>query len=158
MFQLSDRKQCVLDETGHMLIMGGPGSGKTTIALFKAKSIVELGLLKNEQSVLFLSFARSTIARVEQHSQTVIEPEIRKRIEITTYHSFIWSILRSHGYLLNTTKLEILLPHEASVALSKCKNPQERNNACFTRKENSILIYSLVSAMKYCRRAIGYCE
>ena len=126
MFQISNDKQRVLDETGHMLIMGGPGSGKTTIALLKAKSIVESGILQNEQTVLFLSFARSTIARVEQHSQAVIEKNVRKRIEITTYHSFIWSILRSHGYLLNTKKIGILLPHEASVVLSKCKNAQER--------------------------------
>ena len=128
MFQISNDKQRVLDETGHMLIMGGPGSGKTTIALLKAKSIVESGILQNEQSVLFLSFARSTIARVEQHSHTVIEKGIRKRIEITTYHSFIWSILRSHGYLLNTAQTGMLLPHEASVALSKCKTAQERES------------------------------
>ena len=96
---ISKEKQRVLDGTGHMLIKGGPGSGKTTIALLKAKSIVETGILRDEQSVLFLSFARSTIARVEQHSQTVIDKETRRKIEITTYHSFIWSILRSHGYL-----------------------------------------------------------
>lgn len=126
MFHLSDIQQRVLDENGHMLIMGGPGSGKTTIALLKAKRIVESGSLQNAQSVLFLSFARSTIARVEQHSRTVIEESVREKIEITTYHSFVWSILRSHGYLLNTNKLKILLPHEASVALSKYKSKEER--------------------------------
>lgn len=126
MFQISEDKQRVLNESGHMLIMGGPGSGKTTIALLKAKSIVESSILQNEQSVLFLSFARSTIARVEQHSQAVIDKNIRKKIEITTYHSFVWSILRSHGYLLNNAKMKILLPHEASVAMSGCKNVQER--------------------------------
>lgn len=126
MFHLSDEKHRVLDEPGHLLIMGGPGSGKTTIALLKAKRLVESGVLKNEQSVLFLSFARSTVARVEQQSQTVIDDEVRKRIEVTTYHSFTWSILRNNGYLLNAQKLEILLPSEASVALSKCENATER--------------------------------
>lgn len=127
MLQLSEDKQRVLNESGHMLIMGGPGSGKTTIALLKAKTIVETGILQSEQSVLFLSFARSTIARVEQHSTAVIDKYTRKKIEITTYHSFIWSILRSHGYLLNDAKIKILLPHEASVAMSGCKNAQERD-------------------------------
>lgn len=128
MFQLSDEKQKILSETGHMLITGGPGSGKTTMALLKAKSIVESGILQDEQSVLLLSFARSTIARIEQHSKTVINRDIQRRIEITTYHSFTWSILRSHGYLLNAKKIRILLPHEASVILSKYKNKQEREN------------------------------
>ena len=125
---ISKEKQRVLDGTGHMLIKGGPGSGKTTIALLKAKSIVETGILRDEQSVLFLSFARSTIARVEQHSQTVIDKETRRKIEITTYHSFIWSILRSHGYLLTSKQMRILLPYEASVALSNCSNQEEKEN------------------------------
>lgn len=127
MFQISEDKQRVLDGTGHMLIMGGPGSGKTTIALIKAKAIVKSGILRDEQSVLFLSFARSTIARVEQHAQTVIDKGTKKRIEITTYHSFIWTILHSHGYLLASKNLRILLPHEASVALSSCGEQEKEN-------------------------------
>lgn len=127
MLQLSEKQKCALSAVGHILIQGGPGSGKTTIALLKAKTIVESGVLKEGQSVLFLSFARSTIARVEQQSKIMIDRDTRKKTEITTYHSFIWSILRSHGYLLNEKKLKILLPHEASVALSAFKNANERS-------------------------------
>jgi len=46
MFDLSDEKQKVLDTTGNLLVMGGPGSGKTTIALLKAKHIIESGVLQ----------------------------------------------------------------------------------------------------------------
>ena len=77
MFQLKDdaKRTAILNETGNILIMGGPGSGKTTIALFKAKSIVETGMLKPGQKVLFLSFARATISRIEEHAGALISKE-----------------------------------------------------------------------------------
>lgn len=94
--------------------MGGPGSGKTTIALLKAKNLIEQGVIGKEQTVLFLSFARATISRVEEHANIVFAGSIKLNIEITTYHSFAWTILKSHGYLLNERKLRLLPPHEAS--------------------------------------------
>ncbi len=118
MFELSDEKQKVLDTKGNLLVMGGPGSGKTTIALLKAKQIIESGALQKEQRVLFLSFARSTISRVEQHANIVLTKPISSNLEINTYHSFTWTILKSHGYLLCSERLRLLPPHEASARLA----------------------------------------
>jgi len=118
MFDLSDEKQKVLDTTGNLLVMGGPGSGKTTIALLKAKQIIESGAIQQEQHVLFLSFARSTISRVEQHANVVLSKSISNNLEINTYHSFAWTILKSHGYLLCSKRLRLLPPHEASAKLA----------------------------------------
>lgn len=120
MFQLKEDKirTSILSEAGNMLILGGPGSGKTTIALFKAKSIVETGMLKPGQKVLFLSFARATISRIEEHAGTLIPKEVKNNIEINTYHGFIWSILKNHGYLLNTHPIQLWNPHEAATRLA----------------------------------------
>lgn len=120
MFQLKedDKRSAVLSETGNILVMDGPGSGKTTIALFKAKRIVETGILKSGQKVLFLSFARATISRIEEQAGALIPNEIKKNIEITTYHGFIWNILKNHGYLLNGHPIKLWPPHESARKLS----------------------------------------
>lgn len=119
MFQLKEdeKRTAILKETNHVLIMGGPGSGKTTIALFKAKHIVESGALKTGQRVLFLSFARATISRIEEHAGNLISREIKKCIEINTYHGFVWSILKNHGYLLSPYPVKLWSPHEAASRL-----------------------------------------
>lgn len=112
--QIDKKRQDILTVNGNLLIMGGPGSGKTTIALFKAKQIVESGVLRREQKILFLSFARATISRIEENIGAIISMEVKKQIEINTYHGFIWNILKHHGYLLTTNPLRILPPHETS--------------------------------------------
>lgn len=100
-FQIDHNRQTILDTVDHLLIEGGPGSGKTTIALLKAKKIVEDAALGRNQQVLFLSFARATLSRVEEQAKKMISKEQKRKIEINTYHSFAWSMIKSFGYLLH---------------------------------------------------------
>ena len=125
MFELSAEKQKVIDAMGHVLVMGGPGSGKTTIALLKAQHIINSGVLRREQKILFLSFARATISRVQQHARSMLGTLNMANLEIATYHSFVWSILKSHGYLLTGQRVRLLPPHEATVRLSGIKNDEK---------------------------------
>ena len=105
-------RQRILDEAGHILVTGGPGSGKTAIALAKARKRIEFGLLDG-QSILFLSFSRAAVGRVLEASRIHIPRQIRNCLSIQTFHSLFWEILRTYGYLLRAPrKLKILLPHD----------------------------------------------
>ncbi|WP_028486837.1 UvrD-helicase domain-containing protein [Thiomicrorhabdus chilensis] len=121
---LTAEQNLVMSSSNHLLVTGGPGSGKTTISILKAAHISEHELNKG-QKVLFLSFARATISRVIEaieHEQS-ISPEIKKRIDVDTYHAFFWRVLKTHGYLLGLPrKLQILAPHEEAVALSEIRS------------------------------------
>ena len=117
--QWTDESKSLVDSTGHALCLGGPGSGKTTIALIKAESEVDQGVLAPGQRILFLSFARATISRVKDKAVSILRTESRKDLEINTYHGFAWSLLRSHGYLLTpTTPIKLMLPNDSAAALS----------------------------------------
>lgn len=108
--ELSDSQQNFLQTNGHTLVSGGAGSGKTTIAILKA-AMLSHELKYDSQKILFLSFARPTIARVEeaiQNNSNITKAE-KSAIEVDTYHSFFWRLLSSHGYLLGLPRsLEIL--------------------------------------------------
>src|SRR5215510_3562389 len=100
--QLTEKQLKAMETDGHLLVTGGPGSGKTTVAIVKAAWIAEHHL-RTGQKVLFLSFARATVSRVVKaiEYEQKIPPTQKRRIEVETYHSFFWRILRTHGYLVS---------------------------------------------------------
>ena len=124
LLDLSDDQKAIIAHTGHLLIRGGPGSGKTTIAIVKAESLVVTALAPG-QRVLFLSFARATVARVIEAlaEQTEGQPAVRRCIEIDTYHAFFWRLLKTHGYLIGLPRrLTILTPPERAIALTPIRH------------------------------------
>ncbi len=122
--ELTERQRAVLRADGHLLVTGGPGSGKTTISILKAAQIADQNL-RPGQKVLFLSFARATVSRVVEaieHEQQI--PQAQKRlIDVETYHSFFWRILKSHGYLIGLPRrLQILTPPQEAIGLADVRS------------------------------------
>lgn len=116
------QRQSVLDENGAILVTGGPGSGKTTIALAKARLVIERGLSPG-QSVLFLSFSRAAVARVAEASKTQLPTALRGKLSIQTFHSFFWRILQAYGYLLGAPRsLRLLMPHDEAAMQHEFEN------------------------------------
>lgn len=120
MIDLSDEQKKVMAAEGNLLVLGGPGSGKTTVAILKAGKLVN-EVLAPSQKIIFLSFARPTVARIiEALDETEeISKDAKRLIEIDTYHAFFWRLIRTHGYLLGLPrKLSLLTPAAEAIALS----------------------------------------
>lgn len=113
---MTPQKQKFFAAPGSVLAMGGPGSGKTHAALLKAHDIIMSGSLKPSQKVVFLSFARPTVARVLEKAAQLVGPNALEHLEVSTYHSFAWNILRSHAYLLNGRRVVELMPPPQAAA------------------------------------------
>lgn len=124
MVDLTPAQKEVLNEDGHQLVVGGPGSGKTTVSILKAAKTAR-EKLRPGQRILFLSFARATVSRVFEaidEEQSVTQEE-KKRIEVDTYHSFFWRILKAHGYLVGfPRRMTILTPPNEAIALSTIRS------------------------------------
>lgn len=119
-------RQQLLDCDGHALVIGGPGSGKTTIALKKAVIRIGDGMTPG-QSVLFLSFSRAAVARLGEATRQEVPKAQRGMLSMQTFHSFFWSLLSAHAYLLGSPKsLRILLPADEQALCGTIKK-KERN-------------------------------
>ena len=124
--EVCDLRHQVLDCEGHALVIGGPGSGKTTIALKKAVVRIGAGMTPG-QSVLFLSFSRAAVARVGEATRQQVPKAQRGMLSMQTFHSFFWTLLSAHAYLLGAPKaLRIFLPADEQVEYGTIKK-KERN-------------------------------
>lgn len=122
--ELTKGQRDIMVAGGHLLVTGGPGSGKTTISILKAAQIAERDL-RPGQRILFLSFARATVSRVVEaiEYEQQIPPAQKRLIEVETYHSFFWRILKAHGYLIGLPRrLDILTPPGEAIALSSVRS------------------------------------
>ena len=122
--KLTEGQKEVMEADGHLLVTGGPGSGKTTISILKAMQFAEQNLQPG-QKILFLSFANASVSRVKdaiEHEQQI--PLMQKRvIDVETYHSFFWHVLKTHGYLIGLPRrLSILTRSWEAVALSSVRS------------------------------------
>lgn len=137
MIELTDLQKEILVTDGNMLVKGGPGSGKTTVAILKAAKIIDSSL-EAGQKVLFLSFARATVSRILQ-AITVAEEisvEDKRLIDVETYHAFFWRLITAHGYLLGLPRrLRVLSPHSEAVALSYIRNEYSGKLSHYQRTE-----------------------
>jgi DNA helicase-2/ATP-dependent DNA helicase PcrA len=129
---LCPQRNALLEADGHLLVRGGPGSGKTTIALLKANWEITHLRLAPEQKVLFLSFARVTVARIIEQTRTFVDESARSELEINTYHGFAWSLIQSYGYLVTGRRqLQLLTPPDAAAHLAGM--PEEEHPAELNR-------------------------
>jgi len=106
--ELDDTRKEILAANGHLLIEGGPGCGKTTIALLTARQTLDT--LDPEQRVLFLSFSRAAVRQISDRMQGIFGSAGRGKLEIRTFHSFFLDLLRSHGRLLTGAPSSFIAP------------------------------------------------
>ncbi|HWR17726.1 MAG TPA: UvrD-helicase domain-containing protein [Terriglobales bacterium] len=142
-----ERKK-LLDCNGHAVVTGGPGSGKTTIALKKALVRIDAGLDPG-QSVLFLSFSRTAVARILQVARLELSRrEHRTRLNVQTFHSFFWDLLRTHAYLLGApSPIKILMPQDERVRNGGTKSDPDNAqwNAWLAERETLFLNEGLIA-------------
>ena len=86
--------EAVLGSDSSTLVLGGPGTGKTTAALWAARAYLD----QTEPSarVLFLTFSRSAVAQIMTRSPGVLAGR-EGRVEILTFHALAYRLLRAFG-------------------------------------------------------------
>jgi len=108
--KLCEKRKAILKQAGHVLVTGGPGSGKTTVALLKAAAASHS--LRSGEEILFLSFSRAAIQQILQKSQDLLNRDERSLIHVQTYHAFCIELLESHGRLLSGRPCKFIVPGE----------------------------------------------
>lgn len=88
--------ETVLKTDSKLLVLGGPGSGKTTTALWAAREFLENSDRTSPSRVLFLTFSRAAVSQIVSRSPGVIAG-FEDRVEILTFHALAYRLIRAFG-------------------------------------------------------------
>lgn len=85
------QQKAVCHETGPMLVLAGPGSGKTTVLLCRISRLLERGLAKS-QEILALTFSKAAAEEMKSRFENL---NGASGVSFGTFHSIFFRILRS---------------------------------------------------------------
>ena len=81
---------------GPLLVLAGPGSGKTRVLTYRISRLIADTPEKHFR-ILGLTFTNKAAAEMRERVEGLV-PNARERVLLTTFHSFCADVLRQHGH------------------------------------------------------------
>lgn len=78
---------------GPTMIRGGAGTGKSTVALYRVKAVLERPGAKGTERVLFTTYTRSLLTVTQQLLEQLLTPDQLRRVEVATCDQVAWRIV-----------------------------------------------------------------
>ena len=122
-------------DEGHLLVLAGPGSGKTQVLIYRIARIIE-ATAGEYFRVLGLTYTHAAAAEMLKRIELLVS-NARERILLTTFHAFCAAILRQHGHHIGLQPDFVILTQpeerqdileEAVVAARECSPDMEYNS------------------------------
>ena len=104
-------------DTGALLVLAGPGSGKTATLTSRVARLVEQSRDESFR-ILCLTFTRKAAAEMRERLLKLV-PDAKDRVLLTTFHSFATDILRQHGSHFGLTPDFEILEESERIGLVK---------------------------------------
>ncbi len=93
----TQRKLAQGDRSGPVRVLGGAGTGKTVLAIHRAKWLAEQRA-SVDKKVLFTTFTRNLAADIEENLKTLCGPLVMEKIEVKNLDAWVHGFLRRHKY------------------------------------------------------------
>ena len=106
----------IVTSDDRILVLGGAGTGKTTTALWTARTYLETSSEIPARRVLFLTFSRSAVSQIMGRSPGVFSGS-NNRIEVLTFHSLSYWLLRAFGRYAGYGTAPIVVQSDARTKL-----------------------------------------
>lgn len=93
----SQRKLAEGKKNGAVRVLGGAGTGKTVVAMHRAKWLVK-SLEDKKLKVLFTTFTKNLAVDIKRNLESICSPEVMSRIEVVNLDRWVQGFLRKQSY------------------------------------------------------------
>lgn len=93
----TQRKLAIGDKNGPVRVLGGAGTGKTVVAMHRAKWLAE-NVATNTNKVLFTTFTKNLAIDISNNLRNICSEELFNKIEVVNLDQWVQQFLQSHVY------------------------------------------------------------
>ncbi|MFZ4673210.1 MAG: UvrD-helicase domain-containing protein, partial [Chlamydiia bacterium] len=98
-----EQKLAVETTDGKVLVLAGAGSGKTSVLIQRIAYLIDQkGVLPSK--ILGLTFTNKAALEMRHRLAKIATPSIAKQVQLSTFHSFCYQLLRKEIHRLGYTK------------------------------------------------------
>ena len=87
----ASQKEAICHVEGPMMVLAGPGSGKTTVITHRTKYLIDQGT--DPGSILVITFTRAAAREMQERFAALMEGR-STRVSFGTFHSVFFTILK----------------------------------------------------------------
>lgn len=92
-FNLNDNQKIAVEHiTGPMMVLAGPGSGKTAVITARAEHLVSSGI--SPENILVITYSKAAAQEMENRFNARFHPDPSPAVTFGTFHSVFYRILR----------------------------------------------------------------
>ncbi|UCF57775.1 MAG: UvrD-helicase domain-containing protein [Deltaproteobacteria bacterium] len=95
-----EQKEAVLHRGGHLIIVAGPGTGKTMTLSHRIANLIQSRQIPPSQ-ILALTFTNKAAREMEERISNLLPEQIDEDVWVSTFHGFCLEVLRNEGESLN---------------------------------------------------------
>ena len=94
----SQRSLVERDWNGPVRVLGGAGTGKTVVAIHRAKWLIENAFTNEHDKILFTTFTRNLAADIKENLAKICNDKLMRRIEVVNLDRWVSGFLRKNDY------------------------------------------------------------
>ena len=94
----SQRKLIEREWNGPVRVLGGAGTGKTVVAIHRARYLAQHIFTKDNDRILFTTFTKNLAADIRENLAKICPNKVMRRIEVVNLDRWVSNFLRRNGY------------------------------------------------------------
>ena len=94
----SQRNIVEKEYNGPVRVLGGAGTGKTIVAMHRARWLVEKVFTKENDRILFTTFTKNLAADIKENLRKLCSSDTMKKIDVINLDAWVIQFLKKHGY------------------------------------------------------------
>ena len=92
------RRLVSMQANGPVRVLGGAGTGKTVVAMHRARYLAEEVFNKKEDRILFTTFTRNLATDIQENLRKLCSVDALSRIDVVNLDAWVANFLRGQGY------------------------------------------------------------